>query len=104
VQAFEGSRRYAADPRNPWVYAHTSRDVFEITARVVELSHLLQRAPIVLLTPDQEPALLKALYELPPPGERDLYVSLFDRPLELRPGVEMRGYVANRLLEESLRQ
>ena len=39
------------------------------------------------------------LYEVPPPGERELYVSLFDRPVELRPGVELRGYVASGLLE-----
>jgi hypothetical protein len=59
-----------------------------------------ESAPVVLLTPDMEPALVRKLYELPPPGERELYVSLFDRPVELRPQVELRGYVAMRLWED----
>jgi uncharacterized protein (TIGR03663 family) len=57
-------------------------------------------APVILLTPDMEPALVRRLYEVPPPGERELYVRLFDRPVELRPQVELRGYVANGLWEE----
>jgi hypothetical protein len=56
-------------------------------------------APVILLTPDMEPALVRRLYEVPPPGERELYVSLIDRPIELRPAVELRGYVANGLWE-----
>jgi uncharacterized protein (TIGR03663 family) len=56
-------------------------------------------APVVLLTPDMEPALVRRLYEVPPPGERELYVSVFDRPVELRPRVELRGYAANGLWE-----
>jgi hypothetical protein len=39
-----------------------------------------------------EPALVRKLYDVPPPGERELYVSLFDQPVELRPQVELRGY------------
>lgn len=50
-------------------------------------------APIILVTPDDEPALLTRLYEFPPPGSRNLYVPFFDRPMFLRPGKEMRGYV-----------
>jgi len=46
-----------------------------------------------------EPTLLRKLYDLPPPGERELYVSIFARPVELRPGVELRGYAASRLWE-----
>ena len=49
-------------------------------------------ADIILLTPDMEPALAHELYEVPPPGSRELYLSIFDRPLELRPHVELRGY------------
>ena len=33
-QAWQGSRRYAADPRNPYVYAHATRDVFIICDRL----------------------------------------------------------------------
>lgn len=49
-------------------------------------------APVYLITPDMEPALIHRLYEVPPPGQRDLYMNLFDQPVELRPGVELRGY------------
>jgi uncharacterized protein (TIGR03663 family) len=142
-QAFSGSFRFAADPRNPYVYAHTGTDVFEIVARLQDLSRahpdgasmpvdIISRenlwplpfylrgmprvawwngvsekakvAPVILVTPDMEPALVRKLYDLPPPGERELFVSLFERPVELRPGVELRGYAANRLWEDYLRR
>jgi uncharacterized protein (TIGR03663 family) len=142
-QAFCGSFRFAADPRNPYVYAHTGTDVFEIVARVKDLgrahpegssmplqvisrqnlwplpfylrgfsnqawsngvSDQARNAPVILVTPDMEPALARKLYDLPPPGERELYVSLFERPVELRPGVELRGYAANGLWEEFRRR
>ena len=137
-QAFSGSFRFAADPRNPYVYAHTGTDVFEIVGRLEGLarahpsgaampvqiisrenlwplpwylrrfsrvgwwngvSEQAESAPVVLVTPDMEPALVRKLYDLPPPGERELYVSLFERPVELRPRVELRGYVAMSLRE-----
>jgi uncharacterized protein (TIGR03663 family) len=51
-------------------------------------------APIVLLSPALEPDFARKIYESPPPGQRELYVSLFAEPVELRPNVEVRGYVA----------
>jgi uncharacterized protein (TIGR03663 family) len=135
-QAFAGSFRFAADPRNPYVYAHTTTDVFEIVGRLSALARAQPEgldlpvqvysrenlwplpfylraftrvgwwngvsdegpaAPLILLTPDMEPALVRKLYDLPPPGQRELYVSLYDRPVELRPGVEVRGYARNSL-------
>ncbi len=57
-------------------------------------------APVILVTPDMERALVRKLYDLPPPGERELYVSIFERPVELRPRVELRGYAASRLWED----
>jgi uncharacterized protein (TIGR03663 family) len=138
-QAFSGSFRFASDPRNPYVYAHTGTDVFEIAGRVLDLSRVhpagpampvqvisrenlwplpfylrglsnvswsngvsdsLPNAPVILLSPDMEAALVRKLYDLPPPGQRELYVSLFERPVELRPGVELRGYARNRLFED----
>ncbi len=51
-------------------------------------------APLILASPKVEPALLRRLYELPPPGQRHLYVPLFNNTyMELRPRVELRGYV-----------
>jgi hypothetical protein len=47
-----------------------------------------------------EPDLVRKLYDLPPPGERELYMTAFDRPLELRPRVELRGYAAKELWDD----
>jgi len=54
-------------------------------------------APVILATPDMEPALVHRIYEVPPPGQREMYVNMFDRYVELRPRVEVRGYVAKTL-------
>jgi uncharacterized protein (TIGR03663 family) len=140
-QAYSGSFRFAADPRNPYVYAQTGTDVLEIAGRLKGLARahpdgpsmpvqIISRenlwplpwylrglsgvswwngvsdeaasAPVIVVTPDMEPALVRKLYDLPPPGERELYVSVFDRPVELRPGVELRGYAAKALWEDYL--
>ena len=138
-QAFAASFRFPADPRNPYVYAQTTADVYSIVDRLKDLARaedegtglsvqIISRhnlwplpwylrdfpnvewwngvsddattASAILLTPEMEPAIVRRLYEVPPPGERELYVSLFDRPLELRPGVEVRGYVRSALWEK----
>ena len=138
-QAWAGSFRYEADPRNPYVYAHTSTDVFVIAGRIEALARAhpqgpampiqvisrenlwplpwyLRRfsavqwwngvpeaganAPVILATPDMEDALVRKLYELPPPGQRELYVNIFDRPIELRPQVELRGYAVKALWDD----
>ena len=142
-QAYAASFRFPADPRNPYVYAHTGTDVFRIVARLDDLARVhpdgrslpvqvisrenlwplpwyLRRfprvawwtgvadsaanAPVILITPDMEPALVRKLYDLPPPGERELYVSVFERAVELRPQVEIRGYAANGLWSEFRRR
>ncbi len=53
--------------------------------------------PIIIATPDMEPGIVHKLYEIPPPGHREMYMNLFDRYAELRPRVEIRGYVAKSL-------
>ncbi len=137
-QAFSGSFRFASDPRNPYVYAHTGTDVFAIVGRLKALaeahpdglampiqvvsrenlwplpwylrgftkvvwwngvSDTAPSAPVIVATPDMEEALVRKLYDLPPPGERELYVEIFERPVELRPRVELRGYAARTLVE-----
>ncbi len=63
-------------------------------------NHVDEQAPaasMILASPKVESALVRKLYELPPPGERELYVPLFDDYIELRHGVELRGYVAKEL-------
>ncbi|KPJ66911.1 MAG: hypothetical protein AMJ43_06590 [Coxiella sp. DG_40] len=137
VQAYLGSFHYYADPSNPYVYAHTGTDVFNITRQIEEVAqanadghniHIqvicpkddywplpwylrsfpnvgwwndvdqnVPAAPIIIASPSVEPALIKKLYELPPPGKKNLYVPLFDSYTELRPQVELRGFITKDL-------
>jgi uncharacterized protein (TIGR03663 family) len=138
-QAWACSFRYEADPCNPWVYAHTGKDVYTIVRQLEGLARAhpaklatpiqiisrenlwplpwyLRRftavgwwngvsdsapsAPVILITPDMEPALIRKLYELPPPGQREMYMSIFDRYVELRPQVELRAYASKSLWDE----
>ena len=55
-------------------------------------------APVILVSPSLEPALAHLLYESRPPGRRELYMTIFD-DVQLRPGVELRGYVAKTVWE-----
>ena len=54
-------------------------------------------APVIITSPSVEPALMRKLYELPPPGEKNLYVPLFDTYMQLRPQVELLGFVTKDL-------
>ncbi len=138
-QAYSASFRFPADPRNPYVYAHTGNDVFEIVGRLEELTRAhpegsamplqiitrenlwplpwylrglsgvrwwngvsdeADNAPVIVVTPEMEPALVRKLYDLPPPGERELHMSIFEGPVELRPQVELRGYASKTLWDE----
>jgi uncharacterized protein (TIGR03663 family) len=56
-------------------------------------------APMVIAAASVESELIKKLYELPPPGKRYLYISLFDSYKELRPGQELRTYLRKDLWE-----
>ena len=58
------------------------------------------KAPAILATPEMEPALVSKLYEQPPPGQREMYMNMFDRYTELRPRVEIRGYVSKPLWDD----
>jgi predicted membrane-bound mannosyltransferase len=60
--------------------------------------------PVILASPDVEPDLMERLYDAPPPGERPLYIPLFDRPMFLRPGKEIRGYLRLDLHERLLKE
>ena len=58
-------------------------------------------APVILSTPEMDGAIRLKLYEWRRPGERELYVPIFDGPVELRPQVEVRGYAAKSLWDRS---
>jgi uncharacterized protein (TIGR03663 family) len=139
--AWAASVRFASDPRNPYVYAHTGTGVFEIARRVEALARAHPqragmpievissenlwplpwylrrfsavrwetapvndgvRAAVILATPEMESAILRKLYEWRRPGERDMYVPIFDGPVELRPQVEVRGYAVKTLWDEAV--
>ncbi|MBN2417702.1 TIGR03663 family protein [bacterium] len=130
---------YDTDPRNPWVYAQTTRDIPAMSRRVHELAAVhpdrkgmfievvapehdywplpwyfrdlpntgwwtfvdthLPAAPVIIAFPRFEGAVLKQVYELPPPGETHLYLPVFPEPVYLRPNVEIRGYVRKDLMD-----
>jgi len=54
-------------------------------------------ASLIIASPKFEQELLAKLYQLPPPGEKNLYVPLFDTYVELRPQIELRGYITKDL-------
>jgi len=54
-------------------------------------------APIALFLAPVAPGQPRTLYAGPPPGERELYMNMFPREIDLRPGVEVRGYVIKSL-------
>jgi predicted membrane-bound mannosyltransferase len=64
----------------------------------------LTPTPVILASPELESALMKRLYDSPPPGERFLYVPLFERRMDLRPGKEIRGYVRHDVWERYQRE
>lgn len=136
-QSYLANFKYYDDPVNPYVYAHSSRDVLAISERVMdvakshsdkletyiqvitpgddywplpwylrsmpnvgwwnEVENQVPSAPIILASPAVEKQLLEKFYSFPPPGKRSLYVPLFDSYMELRPQVELRGYVRSDL-------
>ncbi len=55
--------------------------------------------PIIISLPDYENDIIQKLYTIPPPGQKNLYVPLFDEYLELRPGVELRGYIQKDVID-----
>ncbi|MBN1126992.1 MAG: TIGR03663 family protein [Sedimentisphaerales bacterium] len=134
LQSYLSSFVYDSDSRNPWVYAHTSRNIFIIAdwAEKIALAnpdkydmHIqviipekdywplpwylrkftrvgywtmvhkeVASAPLIIAKhPEIDAALMHKLYELPPPGQRPAYLILFD--VELRPQVQLRGYILN---------
>jgi predicted membrane-bound mannosyltransferase len=50
-------------------------------------------SPVVLAPPSYEPDLIRAMYELPPPGQRSIYTHLFPGRVLLRNDLELRGYI-----------
>jgi uncharacterized protein (TIGR03663 family) len=122
-----------ADQENPYVYAHTTRDIPEMAQIVLDriqhnpdgkmipvqifasnhdywplpwyfrslknvgwynhLDTLLHPAAVIIISPDLEAQLIHFLYQIPPPGERSLYLPVSRNPIWLRHGVELEAYL-----------
>ena len=81
----------------PWYLRKYSHVGWSDTVR-----HDIYRFPIILVTPGYEDSLVKYLYDVPPPGHRNLYIPLFDNMVELRPNLELRGYIRKELYDNYL--
>ena len=62
-----------------------------------EVDENVPTAPVIIASPAVEQDLTRKLYELPPPGKKNLYVPLFDSYTELRPKVELKGFITKDL-------
>lgn len=123
LQAWRLSFPLATDTANPFAYAQTLPDVYEIRNRIASVPgrldicsnenwwplpwYLRNRAdvrwlrtapernpaPLILVSKELEGKVAEFLYDRQPRGERFLYVNLFDHPVWLRPGVEVRGFL-----------
>ncbi len=65
-----------------------------------DVNQLPLPAPVVIASAELEAPLIAKLYQLAPPGKKNLYVPLFDGYTELRRDVELRGYVTKDLWDE----
>jgi hypothetical protein len=65
-----------------------------------DVNEMTISAPVVIASAALEDRLITKLYDLPPPGQKNLYVPLFDTYIELRPMVELRGYITKDLRDE----
>ncbi|MCP4727027.1 MAG: TIGR03663 family protein [bacterium] len=140
IQSFSSNIKYYADPVNPYVYAHTTDDIFHIVNEVESVAEIhpdgnniyievicsgddywplpwylrsfpnagwwsevdmdVPAAPVIIVSPDMLQDLTRKLYELPEPGEKNLYVSLLEPDTEIRPSVGLHVYVEQELWDK----
>ncbi len=133
TQVIYTNYKHPSHPSNPYVYGHTSSDVFHMVERINKVSEINPEgkelliqvicsnndywplpwylrefsqvgwwnnidsdtplSPLMVVSPDLKDLLIKKMYAEPKPGEKYLYVPLFDEGTELRPGVLLDGYV-----------
>ncbi len=77
----------------PWYFRH-----FKKVWWWSDIDKNVMPAPVIIANASMEPNLMGYFF-LPPPGQKDLYMPLFDSYIELRPQVELRGYVTKDLLD-----
>jgi uncharacterized protein (TIGR03663 family) len=57
-------------------------------------------APIVIASANLQDGLISRLFDISPAGQKNLYVPLFEKSIELRPQVELRGYITKDLWDD----
>ena len=57
-------------------------------------------APVVIASAGLQDQLIGRLFDIAPPGRKNLYVPLFDKYIELRPQIELRGYITKDLWDQ----
>jgi hypothetical protein len=81
---------------NYWPLPWYLRD-FKNVAYQNKVDSTLPTAPIIIVSPEVKNELLNKLYELPPPGNKNLYIPLFPERVQLRPGVDVIGFITKDL-------
>ena len=54
--------------------------------------------PLIISSDDLDTDIIRYIYERPPPGQRHLYIPLFKKDIEMRPGKYLNAYVRYDLL------
>jgi uncharacterized protein (TIGR03663 family) len=65
-----------------------------------DVNEIRTPAPVVIASAGIQEQLIGRLFDISPAGQKNLYVSLFDKDIELRPQVELRGYVTKDLWDQ----
>ncbi|RPH99156.1 MAG: TIGR03663 family protein [Calditrichaeota bacterium] len=140
LQSWQLIHDHDTDESNPYIYAHTHRDIYKLVDGIHELcrastqgqkecleiicpgddywplpwylrdcanvgyyNHVDLQYPaarIIVSSPSMQEGLVAKLYELPPPGQRNLYIPFFKNGVLLRDGVELDLYVRKDLWDE----
>ncbi len=62
-----------------------------------DVNEIKSAAPLVIASAEIQEKLISRLFEISPPGQKNLYLPLFERGIELRPAVEIKGYITKDL-------
>lgn len=143
-QSYQLNFKYDADYSNPYVYAHTDKDFYQLVDGIKQITSYwpegkntyievvcpgsdywplpwylrdytnvaysyefdfdLPAGALIVTMPSLDPELIKKLYDIPPPGQRDMYLPFFKQGIWLRPGVEIDLYVRKDVFDEWYRQ
>ncbi len=65
-----------------------------------DVNEIKSPAPVIIASAGLQDSLISRIFEISPVGAKNLYVSLFDNGIELRPQVELRGYITKDLWDQ----